>query len=143
MMEKIEPTGLTIGIFAECTNHQYRGQTGPQDAHVELQFAPEGDEDIRIIVTYNPEIGNAIPMHVYHGRSRRYDVSQYLTDDEALALARTLVPLSAELWNEIEIVWDGSNHVGSMSERGGEIDEEIEHVCFDAEGTYEADDEEE
>ena len=43
---------------------RYSGQTNPQPAHIEID-----PEEKTITAEANPEIGNAVPMNVWHGRA--------------------------------------------------------------------------
>lgn len=89
--------------------HHYEGQTEPQLAYLEL------DEHGAVSVDWDGEIGNAMPMSVWHKRDLRWTLpspllrgfalSDFLDDqDVRKALARVHAGRSIE--------WDGSNKVG-------------------------------
>ena len=67
---------------------RYPGQSAAQSCHVELD-AERGT----LSAASNPEIGNAVPMAVHHGRVLRWQI-QPLRADAANALLAEIAPLA-------------------------------------------------
>ena len=98
---------------------QYSGQLHAQPAYVEI--SPDGS----ISYEYNAEIGNAVPARVWHGVSRRVAIPNDLT-------ARGYAELHAEIADRLQVLvdgmgerWDGSNHVGTLSDEAAEALESL------------------
>lgn len=99
----------------------YPGQHQPQRAYIQL------DEDGTVTADYSGEIGNGIPMSVWHNRTPRWYVNsaangdslaEWLESDEMRALlARVHAGHSVE--------WDGNNHVGRLDEDAEAARDEI------------------
>lgn len=123
--------------------HVYPGQSRPQTAHVQL------DGGGRVTADWNGEIGNAVPMDVWNGRTLRWAVSPYLSGPalaEALASPEVAALLEAVAAGHDE-EWNGSNHVGTLtpeareaSERLGEL---LDRLADDANLAELSDDEDE
>lgn len=102
---------------------QYPGQSNPQPAYIELDL-----EYKTLSADYSGEIGNAMPMAVYHNRVLRFSISQFisggkineiLNDPKLLGLCEQVVA------NHI-IVWDGNNNVGKLNINGQDAVQRIE-----------------
>ncbi len=92
---------------------RFDGQTQPQPAYLELD-----PQKRTLTADYSGEIGNAVPMTVWHGHQYRLSITPYLT---GAALADLLededvLTLVAEVIDGHSIEWDGSNHVGRLTE---------------------------
>lgn len=99
--------------------HVYPGRSEPQGAYVEIR--PDGDLSTdsypEVSADWNGEIGNAVPLSVWHGRTLRFRVAatvkgtilaDFLESEPARALfARIKAGYSETL--------DGSNHKGCLS----------------------------
>ncbi len=105
---------LNIKRLDESKPHQlhchYSGQTNRQDAYIALDI-----RDGEMWADYNAEIGNAIPMTVWHRLVLRWYMPPFLAatanrimDAIAADAQRVLDGASAE--------WDGSNMVGRLDE---------------------------
>lgn len=107
---------------------QYSGQTSPQDAYVELYFV--SDTPI-LFASYNSEIGNAIPMYLYHGHAFRWWISNCLTGDQINDLMKEVEPFAEQLAILYYSEWDGSNNVGRShnQEKTNELSTEIQDIC--------------
>lgn len=112
-------------------HHRYPGQIEPQPAYVEI------DEDGEVSADYSGEIGNAVPMHVWHGRTLRVSVpsmirgnalADYLGDAETLDLLERI-----HAGHNVE--WDGSNHVGALTDDARAalkaLERDLEQMQFD------------
>ncbi len=112
--------------------HQYPGQFEPQPTFIELD--PEGTV---VSARYNAEIGNAVPMAVYHGRIRRYSLPVPLKADAANELMEELMPLFERVCDGFETVWNGNNTVGKLTDDAIAAEEEIEKItdAIDAESS--------
>lgn len=105
-------------------SHTYPREINPQPAYVELT---EGGE---VSADWSGEIGNSVPMYVWHNRTLRMHVAHnvngpaladYLESAEALALLETI-----HAGHEVD--WDGSNYVGKLSTDASEALERLEGV---------------
>jgi len=109
-----------IEIDHELLLH-YQGQTDRQP--VILRYDPEENS---ALLTTNPEIGNAVPMSVWHGLVRSYCVPVVPTSSAAEQLVQDLLPLLARVRAGYSCRWDGSNHIGSLDDDATRAEEEIE-----------------
>ena len=104
---------------------QYPGQTNPQSVFVQL------DPESRILSTgYNPEIGNSVPSEVWHGTIYRYPFEKWMvpTMDGANEFMEELISLAETVCLGFKRVWNGRNHVGTLSEEGQSANEEISEL---------------
>uniref|UniRef100_A0A6H1ZF68 Uncharacterized protein n=1 Tax=viral metagenome TaxID=1070528 RepID=A0A6H1ZF68_9ZZZZ len=108
-------------------HHQYPGQSAPQGAYLELDC----DEETLCAAT-NGEIGNAMPVPVWHCRVRRYDLPSGALPADVNALMLDLVPLLERVLAGYSCEWDGSNHVGHLSGDAANAEQEIEHYIDEA-----------
>ena len=106
---------------------QYDGQCQPQPAYIQL------DEDGFVCADYSGEIGNAVPMSVWHNRDARINISpiasgaairQLFEDDDFLALV-------CRYYDGFETEWDGSNWVGRATGDAKAALEEIKRMAQD------------
>jgi hypothetical protein len=89
---------------------QYGGQHQPQDAYIEIHANGE------IHFDYNSEIGNAVPMSVWHGQIRRIAIPNDLTSKGYADLFDYISDLLQILVDGMDDRWDGSNWVGTLTE---------------------------
>lgn len=91
--------------------HQYKGQTKPQEAYVQLT------DDGEISADYSGEIGTAMPTHVWHRQTLRWDVDPHLFGD--VIVEALLDPATRELLERVHaghaVEWDGNNFVGKLT----------------------------
>ena len=114
---KIIPTIEHLDLYCK-----YPGQINPQGCYIE--FDPR---DNTALASYNPEIGNAIPADLWHGRYFRFYLPYPIYAASADGLMEELIPLFTELSENYEEDWDGSNFIGKINDRGTEIIELIEN----------------
>ena len=107
---------------------QYQGQTSPQDAYIELD-TKTGEMSAK----YNPEIGNAVPMRVWHGITRRYSIPVVSAVTANALMMEEIKPLAQRVVDGSEIIWDGNNHIAKFNQDAQEADEEITYICDSAE----------
>ena len=100
----------------------YPGQQKPQDTYLWLDIVTE-----QMGAAYNPEIGNTVPMEVWHGVVRRYPIP-LMTGSEANLLLEELVPLAERVVAGAWVKWDGCNKVGLLYASALAAEEEIERV---------------
>jgi len=112
----------------------YEGQTQPQDAYIEIDL---DEETVR--ADWDAEIGNAVPANVWHGRARRFNVSNQLTQEEVDALIEKIKPYAKVLYANYIRHWDGSNYVSRFEDwdEDGDCDSyrafgEITRLCYEA-----------
>lgn len=110
--------------------HRYPRQTTPQGAHVEL------DEGGAVSADWNGEIGNGVPVAVYHKRTLRWSVPPAVSGQ---ALADYLKGEGLALLERVHAghatQWDGSNLVGRLSEDAQEASEELDQALQEVETT--------
>lgn len=99
----------------------------PREHNIQGAFV-EIDEDGVVTASANPEIGNGIPMAVFHGLTRRirclgtvsgaalYD---FLQGEEGFDLL-------TRIHDGFSQYWDGNNWVGKQSEDAAEAEKELE-----------------
>jgi hypothetical protein len=104
---------------------RYERQANPQPAYLELT------EDGQVIVDSKGEIGNAMPVSVWHQRDLRWPVPHDLTPAGIDQMLDAVLPLLEELYDHHTVGWDGSNFVGSLDERGRELSEEIDRLVHE------------
>lgn len=101
--------------------HQYPGQTKPQPAYLELDGGGE------LSVSWNAEIGNAVPMSVWHRRDLRWEIpntlrgsaiAEFLERDDIQALL-------SRVFDGHHIEWDGRNNVGILTPDAERATEEL------------------
>lgn len=90
----------------------YAGQLQPQPAFVQV------DEDGRVWAGYYPDIGNAVPMSVWHRQDLRIDINPELSSGEieCFLLDTKIQALIERLVEGHDTEWDGSNWVGVLTE---------------------------
>lgn len=96
----------------------YDGQE--QDCMIELDL-----ETGQLDASYNPEIGNAVPMHVWDGIVRRYSIP-CLSSQGANRAMEAILPLAQRVVDGAEVVWDGSNWVSKLNEDAEKAEYEIQ-----------------
>jgi hypothetical protein len=84
----------------------YPNQYEPQDCFIELDLSSG-----RMSAQTNPEIGNAVPVDVWHGLVRRYYVPGPPTPAAANALMEDISSHAQIILDHAEVIWDGSNNV--------------------------------
>jgi hypothetical protein len=100
---------------------QYQGQINPQPIYAELD-----PENRTVMVDYSGEIGNAVPVDVWNGRVLRWILPTGTTKAMAREWYREAKPMLKAICNEHNEQWNGSNWIGSLSEKGRELEHEIE-----------------
>lgn len=111
---------------------RYQGQTNAQPAYVEM------DEDGNVSADYSGEIGNAVPMTVWHGRTLRWAVSNQVRGDELADLIERddVVALLERVYLGHSVEWDGNNHVGRLDDDAQAASDELDEL-FAAESSDE------
>lgn len=105
--------------------HHYPQQTSAQPAYIEM------DEDGDVRVDWDGEIGGAVPMSVWHGRTMRWTIPNSLTG-RALADFLQRADVQALLDRVAEghsVAWDGHNHVGRLTDDGRDASDSLERLC--------------
>jgi hypothetical protein len=119
----MDTTKITITV-QDPLYHKYPGQSNPQPAY--LTIVPESE---RCYLDSSSEIGNAMPMEVWHGVQIRIGVppcvdpgmiTEWLESEKAQILLGRIIA-----GHRVE--WDGSNHRGRMSEDSVSALEELEY----------------
>jgi len=105
---------------------RYQGQTAPQPCYVELDC-----ESGTLTAAYNGEIGNAVPITVWHNRCLRWPIPA-LREGAALELLTELLPICERIVAGYSSEWDGSNHVGEYTDAAEDAASEVHDLCRDA-----------
>ena len=106
---------------------QYDRQTNAQDAYVEIHA--DGTVDYES----NSEIGNAVPVSVWHGRIRRIPIPNHLTPTGYQQLHDFIKDELEILINGMDEKWDGSNWVGTLTEEARETLDQLEYASSQGE----------
>jgi len=94
--------------------HQFQNQCFPQVAY--LEFDPLQTGEIKLIADYSGEVGNAVPMDVWHNKILRFMIPAYVTL-KALKELRSderLPHMLEQLREGYDLMWDGNNYVGRL-----------------------------
>ena len=98
---------------------QYMGQLAPQPVYIQLDLRSG-----RMLADHQGEIGGGMPMEVWHGFLRRYDIP-ILTGEAANRLMRQLTPLADRVLSDWHEHWDGNNHVPVLGDDASAAEEDI------------------
>lgn len=100
----------------------YKGQSSPQRCYLELDCRRR-----TLSASYDPEIGNAVPVRVWNRLAVRFGIP-CLTADAANTLMDEIAADCAEICDGFERVWDGHNHVGQFTPRASELLEALHYL---------------
>lgn len=101
----------------------YEGNQKPQDCYIDLDLQ-SGDMDAGFCGD------NMTPMSVWNGRTRRWRIPALRTT-VANRILREITPLAEIVLSGSEVVWDGNNNVGRLSEDAKAASEQIEGILDD------------
>ncbi len=103
---------VTITYPTTHLYHRYDGQTRPQGVYLEL------DPVARTLrADWNGEIGNAVPVSVWHHRILRYNLdSPCYTAATLRQILDAVAPLAERVCDGYSEAWNGSNTVGSLTQ---------------------------
>jgi len=105
---------LQIIPLDESKPHQlyahYQGQTNRQDAYIYLDTSTG-----EMGADYDAEIGNAVPMSVWHNITLRWSIPPYLAA-VANEEMEHIAPLAQRVLDGASVEWDGSNNVGTYTD---------------------------
>ena len=90
---------------------KFPGQINAQDVYVELDLVNKV-----LTASFNPEVGNAVPFSVYHGKVIRYPIKYPVWAVSANGLLEELLPLANDVLNGFSEEWNGNNWVGMLNE---------------------------
>lgn len=76
----------------------------------------EMDHDGRVTFGYNPEVGNAVPVDVWHRRALRWEVHNRMTAAEIKKVFEDVKSLLDRIHAGHSVEWDGNNLVGVFSD---------------------------
>ena len=97
----------------------------PQPAYITLNLRTgEVDAD------YSGEIGNGVPADVWHGLVIRFPLSSEATGGTIENMIDNNLSIFQEILDGSEVVWDGSNHVGKLTDEAREIAEDMDRNGF-------------
>ncbi len=94
--------------------YQYQGQCFPQPAYLELDPMLAGETVLT--ADYSGEIGNGVPMSVWHNLILRFGIPSQVTRKALNALKKDekLIAMLEQLRDDYDQVWDGNNYVGKF-----------------------------
>lgn len=107
--------------------HRYPNQTNAQDAYVEMT------EDGEVSADYSGEIGNGMPMSVWHGCTLRWSVPSDVRGNELADLLGTdeAIALLERIYAGHSVEWDGSNHTGGLDDDAQAASEALQDLLND------------
>lgn len=88
-------------------------------------------ENAKVEISYDPEIGNAIPFSVFHGREHWVPVQLYMSAEQANDLLLAVSDELQKVFDGYSSHWDGSNHVGTLTKEAEAALKEIERTAKD------------
>jgi hypothetical protein len=93
---------------------QYKGQCFPQPAYLELDPMLPGE--IVLTADCSGELGNGVPMDVWHNLILRFGIPSQVTRKALNALKKDekLIVMLEQLRDDYDQVWDGNNYVGKF-----------------------------
>ena len=101
--------------------HKYPREINAQDAYLEIDT-----QDDTACWSSDPEIGNAVPMAVWHQLVHRVPCSNCLTGEQIAMLTEELRPLIQRVCDGSDSDWDGHNYIGTLDNDAAEALAEIE-----------------
>lgn len=104
--------------------YTYRGQCNPQGRFFEV------DSDGLVEVDVNPEIGNGVPAKVWNGELRRISIPHGMTRAQIVEFYRANRADFAALVSGLSVRWDGSNHVGVLTEAAQAAEERLDGLLY-------------
>lgn len=99
---------------------QYPSEISPQPVFIELDL-----ETGKLHADYSPEIGNSVPMRVWHGVAIRWMLPAPLTAAAANRILERIAPRAEQILTGATVEWDGSNFVGNLTPAAAEVIEAI------------------
>ncbi len=108
---------------------RYPREVNPQDAYlwIDLEADTAG-------WSTNGEIGNAVPVAVWHGVTRRVPCSNTLTGQQIAELTEELRPLIERVCAGGDSEWDGQNWVGAQDDASTDAEADIRRILSETEG---------
>ena len=100
--------------------YHHQDQTDPQPGRIWL---PIGG---RIVCGYDAD-PESVTMAVHHGTTRQYDITPYISRTNLDGVLDHLKPLLQRVAAGLTRKWDGSNHIGRMTEDAAEAEEDIRY----------------
>jgi len=93
---------------------QYDGQCFPQAAYLELDPMLTGE--IVLTADYSGEIGNGVPMNIWHNLILRFGIPSQVTLKALNTLKKDekLIVMLEQLRDDYDQVWNGNNYVGKF-----------------------------
>lgn len=117
------PTISVTHVSGLELHHQYPMDQRAQPCFVEL--------DVRtgaLSASYNPEIGNAVPMDVFNQHVLRWDIPA-MKEAPANALLARIAPIAQRVVNGYQPRWDGANYVGEYAADADDARDDIADLC--------------
>ena len=114
---------LRGGEIAPLYN-RYPGQTEAQGAYVEIT------EDGTVTADSDPNIGGGSTFDVFHGRTRRWNVSATVRGEVLADLLESaeVTELLGRIYVGHSVEWDGNNNVGRLDDDAAEAEQDLESL---------------
>lgn len=110
---------------------QYDGQSQHQPCGLELDLQTRELTDF-----CSGEIGNSVPMSVWHDTVLRFSVDPYIMRDGLIALAEEYSERFQMILDTSEVEWDGSNWVGRLSPEAKNFIEQWDQRGYGKDGQH-------
>lgn len=103
---------------------RYRDQINAQPVHVQLDI-----RDGVMWASYNPEIGNAMPMDVWHGLIRRYMLYSFPTVNGVNEFMEHIKPYAQRVLDDSREAWNDHDWIGKLGNDAKRAEEGILSAC--------------
>ena len=105
--------GLEVRLPARRDEYRHRYPICESYQPAFFALFMESDPTPLLFADYNAEVGsNAVPWHVYHGRSLRFEFPNEAMLKDVRKCMNKIAPMCAELCASYRTEWDGNNIVG-------------------------------
>jgi hypothetical protein len=107
---------------------QYQGQSRPQGAYIALDC-----RDGNVWASYNPEIGDAVPLDVWNGHVLRFAISPYADGAWINGTMEALRPTFAAILAGYDPYWDGGNSVARFTDEASDATWSADSLAYEHE----------
>jgi len=125
--------------------------TLPTIEHAELLDTAQAHEAGRAYIDFDPQTSlvsvgtlhqseNGVPMDVWHGRVLRWGIARNVSGEAVTDALEALRPQLKRIAAGHEVSWDGSNHVGRLTDDARDASHEIEAALDELEADLDVQD---
>ena len=106
--------------------HRYPSQITPQPAHLELDCRHRD-----ISADWNSEVGNGVPVAVWHRHILRFPLPPQISQDslDELTDSPKLSALAMRIFDGYSSEWDGNNHVARYTDDAIQAQDALTALC--------------